>query len=225
MYKVIGIDEAGRGPVIGSLFIGFAMIFLEKKEDFNNFENHLKNLGVKDSKMLTPKKRNEIFELLKKNLDFKYVQLTPQMIDSQIFSGKTINELQLNAVIHILNQEKPDMIVLDAPIADTEKYKKMLLSKLNYVPDKVISENKADVNYAIVGAASIIAKELREREVKDIKDKLKIDFGSGYPSDEKTKLFLKENFNNKDIDFIFRKSWQTFFNYKSTKDKNLKNFF
>ena len=75
---------------------------------------------------------------------------------------------------------------------------------------KIISENKADTKYPIVGAASIAAKELREQELKQIRDNIKIDCGSGYPADPKTKAFLKEHYKSKEFDFIFRKSWATY---------------
>ncbi len=224
MYKIIGIDEAGRGPVIGSLFIGFAIIILEKKEDYEEFVDFLDKIGVKDSKKLSKKKRKEVAEKLKESLDFKYVQLTPEVIDKNIFSGTNLNELQINSIVHILNIEKPDLIFVDALTSNSEKYKQKLLNKLNYVPDNLIAENKADDKYKIVGAASIIAKELREKEISDIKKRIGIDFGSGYPSDPLTKSFIKENYN-KEFNFIFRKSWMTYRSIIDSKKKNLKDFF
>ena len=79
---------------------------------------------------------------------------------------------------------------------------------------KIISEKKADLKYEVVGAASIIAKELREQEVEQIKLNTSKygNCGSGYPSDPNTKKFIAENFNNKEIEFIFRKSWATYKN-------------
>jgi len=68
-------------------------------------------------------------------------------------------------------------------------------------------EHKADLNHLIVGAASIIAKVAREKELGKIKRKLKIDFGSGYPGDPKTKKFLEEHQGTKEYQHLFRKSW------------------
>ncbi len=223
MFKVMGIDEAGRGPVIGSLFIGFAFIVLEKKEHLEEFERLLRNKGVKDSKKLSQAAREKIFETLKSYLDFKFVQLTPKIIDKNFFSGGNLNELQIRAITHIINQEKPDLIFIDALTSDTESYKKKILSHLNYIPE-IVAENKADEKYAIVGAASIIAKVLREREIKDIKRAVKIDFGSGYPSDPVTRDFVKKYANSKEISFIFRKSWNTYNNLRQ-KEKDLSKYF
>jgi len=209
MYKVIGIDEAGKGPVLGSMFIGFSIINLENLNDLNSYQNKLKEIGVKDSKKLTPKKRKEIYFKLKDLMDMKYVQLTPALIDSNNELGGKLNQLEIDGIIAILENEKPNLILIDALTANPEKFGNEILKKLNF-ECKIISENKADDKYEIVGAASIIAKELREQELAQIKENIKLDCGSGYPADPKTKAFLKEHYNSKEFEFIFRKSWQTY---------------
>ncbi len=217
MYKLIGIDEAGKGPVIGSMFIGFAIVNLENGvNDINSFHNYLKEMGVKDSKKLTEKSRLKVYEKLANELDIKYVQLTPFMIDSNNKKGDTLNNLEINAIVSILNEQKPNLVIIDALTSNPEKFKESILKKLNF-ECKIIAENKADDKYEIVGAASIIAKQLRENEIQDIKKKIGIDFGSGYPSDSRTHDFLLKNYENKEFDFIFRKSWQT---YKDVSKKN-----
>jgi len=224
MYKVIGIDEAGKGPVIGSMFIGFSIINLESLKDLNGYQNLLKKLGVTDSKKLTPKKRKEIYFKLKNNMDMKYVQLTPINIDNNNKEGSTLLELEILGMVKVLNAEKPDLIIVDALTSKPEKFGENLKKRLNF-ETKIISENKADLKYEIVGAASIIAKELREQEIKDIKENIKLDCGSGYTSDKKTIMFLKEHWENKEFDFIFRKSWQTYKNLVSKKNqKTLEDF-
>jgi ribonuclease HII len=220
MYKVIGIDEAGRGPVFGSLFVGFSIINLaDGLKSLNEFQEKLANdFGVKDSKLLSPKIRNQIFEKLKDAIDMKYAQLTPKLIDKNFFEGGKLNNLEVDAIVQILNAERPNLIIVDALTSKPEKFKEELESKIKF-DCKVIAENKADSKYPIVGAASIIAKELREREVLEIKENLKMDVGSGYPSDPKTQEFLKNNFKDEKIDFIFRKSWKTYQNLLDEKDR------
>jgi hypothetical protein len=61
---------------------------------------------------------------------------------------------------------------------------------------------------------SLIAKEKREEEVERLKKEFHVDFGSGYPSDPKTVLFLKENFDNKLFEKIIRHSWSTVKRFK-----------
>ncbi len=210
MYKVIGIDEAGKGPVLGSMFIGFSIINLaDGLKGLNDYQAHLKQIGVRDSKLLTPKKRNEIYNILKDEMDLKYAQLTPALIDNNNARGGKLNELEVQAIVQILESEKPDLVIIDALTARPEKFGDDILKMLSF-ECKIISENKADVNYEVVGAASIIAKELREQEVAQIKLNIGHDIGSGYPADPKTKAFLKQHHTSTEFDFIFRKSWATY---------------
>ena len=232
-YKVIGIDEAGKGPVLGSMFIGFSIINLAKLDDLNDYQELLKNIGVDDSKKISAKKRNAIYQSLKNNMDMKYVQLTPANIDKNNAEGGNLLELEVLGMIEILNAEEPDLVIVDAPTAKPDKFGEDLLKRLKF-DCRIISENKADSKYTVVGAASIIAKELREQEVEQIKINVAkllegksdvIEPGSGYPTDPNTKVFLKEHYENKEFDFIFRKSWQTYKNLAGDpKQKTLGDF-
>lgn len=253
MYKVIGIDEAGKGPVLGSMFIGFSIINLPNGlKEMNEYQELLRKIGVKDSKKLTPKKRNTIYQDLKQHMDIKYAQLTPALIDQNNQQGGKLNELEIQAIVQILESEKPQLVIIDALTSRPDKFGDDILKRLSF-ECKIISENKADDNYEIVGAASIIAKELREQEIqqininvanilsqsfKDSSQSADTDksaskeatpesnlVGSGYPADPKTKAFLKEHYNNKEFDFIFRKSWQTYKDLVGgTKQKTLNDF-
>ncbi len=225
MYKVIGIDEAGKGPVLGSLFIGFSIINLEKGlEDLNTYQDKLRDMGVTDSKKLTSKKRNLLYEELKSVMDMKYAQLTPVLIDENKFSGGDLMQLEIDAILKIIEFEKPDLIIIDALTANPEKFKETIYNKLSKeLKDKckIIAENKADLNYTIVGAASIIAKELREQELVQIHQNVGIDCGSGYPGDQKTREFVKEKGRDESLRFLFRKSWKT---YKEISSKSLMDY-
>lgn len=227
MYKVVGIDEAGKGPVIGSMFIGFSIITLANGlDDLNEYQQMLKDKGVKDSKLLTPKKRNELYQELKELMSLQYVQLTPAIIDANYFSGGKLNALEMRGMAKILNEIKPDLVIVDALTAKPEKFGEDLRELLTF-DCKIIAENKADTKYEIVGAASICAKELREQEVGEIKHNIGINCGSGYPADPNTKKFIAEHWNNKEFDFIFRKSWATYKNLEEKhkpKNKTLSDF-
>lgn len=255
MYKVIGIDEAGKGPVIGSMFIAFSIINLPNGlKDLNKYQDSLKDLGVKDSKLLSPKKRNFIYNQLKSHLDITYAQLTPSLIDSNNAGGGNLLELEIQAIVQVLEQQKPNLVIIDALTSKPEEFGEKLLQRLSF-ECKIISENKADATYPLVGAASIAAKELREQELAEIKinvekiltrdekargsespesgstlnpesqgpggqssldtvssKPLSSQVGSGYPSDKKTQAFIAEHYENKEFDFIFRKSWKTYQN-------------
>ncbi len=231
MYKVIGIDEAGRGPVLGSLFIGFSIIVLGSLKDLNEYQDMLSSLGVRDSKKLSPKKRAALYEVLKEKMDMKFAQLTPALIDSNNAQGGTLNALQVEAIVRILEMEKPDLVLIDALTSSPEKYGDELLARLSF-ECKIIAENKADDTFSLVGAASIIAKELREQELGQLRAKLPeilgadcLSCGSGYPSDAVTVAFLKAYHSDERINFVFRKSWASYKDaVKSDGQKTLSEF-
>ena len=103
--KIVGIDEAGRGPVIGPMVIVGILILSE------NDINRLDSLGVKDSKMLTPKKREELFSMIIKIIDdYKILIISPEEIDSRIIKHKTLNQLELEKMAEIINFVKADVI-------------------------------------------------------------------------------------------------------------------
>ena len=72
---------------------------------------------------------------------------------------------------------------------------------------ELLVEHKADLNHISVSAASVLAKVTRDSEIEKIKKAIKEDFGSGYPSDPKTKAFLEKNFEK--YPEIFRKTWSS----------------
>lgn len=210
MYKVIGVDEAGKGPVLGSLFIGFSIINLAGGlKELNEYQEKLKELGVTDSKKLSPKKRNSLYNELKNMMDMKYAQLTPIVIDDNKQNGGDLMELEIAAIIKVLEQEKPQCVIIDALTANPEKFKLEIEKRLNF-ECTVITENKADLKYEMVGAASIIAKELREQELAQIHINVGVDVGSGYPGDKKTREFVKLKGKDKELRFLFRTSWKTY---------------
>jgi len=200
MVKLVSIDEAGRGPVIGPMVI--CGVLIDDKEQFK-----LKMLGVKDSKLLTPKKREHIYNILIKDLKYGVRIVEPKEIDNAVWSDSTnLNWLEADKAAEIINELKPERVIIDCPSNNIPAF-------VNYIKERVHknievkAEFKADLKYLAVGAASIIAKVTRDREIEKLKKKNNVDFGSGYPSDSKTQKFIAENW--KDFDF-FRKSWATY---------------
>ncbi|MEM2121316.1 MAG: ribonuclease HII [Candidatus Woesearchaeota archaeon] len=216
---VAGIDEAGRGPVIGPLVLA-GVSFDEKKL------NELERIGVRDSKLLTQKKREKIFdEILNLSEKHKVIIISPEEIDDYV-NKKRLNELEALKIIEIINYLNPDKIIIDCPSNNKKKFEEFLRQRVHNKKIELVVEHKADFKYKVVGAASIIAKVVREREIKKIKEKYKVDFGSGYPSDPLTKKFLKENFKDERLKSIFRKSWSTYSELSGkTKQKNISDFF
>ena len=196
---IAGIEEAGRGPVIGPMVMAIAAI---KHED----EFKLKTLGVKDSKLLTPKQRERLFSEIQDLCKYQIIKVSPEEIDSAVESEESnLNWLEADKTVILLNKVRPDRVILDCPSTNLKEYKRYIQEKLKYKP-KIAVEHKADVKYTIVGAASILAKVERDNEIKKLKRKHKVNFGSGYPSDPLTIEFTRKNFDKYPF---FRKSWDT----------------
>lgn len=202
MDKVMGIDESGRGPVIGPMVMAGVLISEDKQED-------LRKIGVKDSKLLTAKKRNELYNKIVKMAEkIAIVVISPQEIDEAVES-QTMNLNWLEAVktAELLNASEPDRAYIDCPSNNTEAYKNYL-KKLLKKNIKLIVEHKSDLKYSTCAAASIIAKVIRDKEIAKIQKRFKEPMGSGYPADPVTKEFLKNHW--KEDHGIYRKSWETY---------------
>jgi len=200
---IIGIDDAGRGPVIGPMIL--AGILIEKGK-----ENELKELGAKDSKLLTPLKRKKLARYIKKNYSFHIEKSLPLEIDN----CDNLNNLEAIKAAAIVNKLSENLsgeieVIADCPSVNTGEWSAYLKKLIINQKIKVKAEHKADFNYPSVSAASIIAKESREEEVDEIRKKMKIKFGSGYPSDPQTADFIKYNYKNEKYKDIIRHSWDT----------------
>jgi ribonuclease HII len=211
MALICGVEEAGRGPAIGPMVMCGLVV---KEEDISK----LKALGVKDSKLLTPRTRERMFEQIKKIAKrHKIVKIQPKEIDHIIMNRKTMNLNWLEALTSadLINALKPDKAILDCPSPNLLAYKKYVRNLLDNKKIKLVSEHKADLKYPVVSAASIIAKVTRDREIEKLKRKVGMDFGSGYPSDPNTVHFLK--LHSEKFPEILRHSWKTIKNLKSKK--------
>lgn len=191
---ISGIDEAGRGPVLGPMVISIFSID-------NKYEEFLLSLGIKDSKKLNRKKREDLFEkFIENKFDFDFLIISPEEIDKN-----SLNKIFMEKVILFSNNKPSQTIYLDAPCH--KKICKSLSLKLTYLTGKkIIALNKADEIIPVVSAASIVAKVIRDREIEKL-HKIYGDFGSGYPSDEKTIKWLKENMEIAKRDKIVRQKW------------------
>jgi len=198
---IAGVEEAGRGPVVGPMVM--SIVVIEEKDEFK-----LDILGVKDSKQLTPKKREELFSLIKDTVkDFKIVIIQPEDIDIAVHSDESnLNWMEADKTAELINSLKVDKVILDCPSNNLIDYKEYIKEKLINKKIELIVEHKADENYLVVGAASILAKVTRDKEIERIKRKYKIEFGSGYTSDPFTIQFLEKNYDKYPI---FRKSWSS----------------
>jgi len=197
---ILGIEEAGRGPVIGPMIM--AAVAIDEKDEFK-----LDILGVKDSKQLTQIQREKIYGgIIEMAKEYKTKIVNCREIDNAVGSDETnLNWLEADKIAEFINTMEANKVYIDCPSNNLTEYKKYIQKKLNKKVELIV-EHKADENYFVVGAASIIAKVIREKEIEKIKKKYNIDFGSGYTSDPYTIQFLEKNHDKYPI---FRKSWSS----------------
>ncbi len=218
MKIVVGIDESGRGPVIGPL----VMCAYACPED--NLQE-LKTNGVKDSKLLSPSGRNRLYPQLKNCIHIcRYT--TAVELTSAMEKKVSLNELEAKVCGELLNEleEKTsfETVYVDSPDPEPAKYATRI-KKYYKGKAQIVSENKADSTYPIVSAASIIAKVERDAEIEKIKKIVGEDFGSGYPADPTTVNFLKRRHSDPILQEYIRHKWKTMKNLK-TKQTALEEF-
>lgn len=207
--KIAGIDEAGKGPVIGPMCVAGVVV------DETRI-NSLKNLGVADSKKISPRKRAELDYKIKKYADDYFIfEITPVQID-ELRNVMSMNDIMVLGFTRVLENLNPDTVYVDSADVKPERFANNIRSEYSKSNKKaaknikIISEHDADAVYPVVSAASILAKVRRDELVDNIKKDIGVDFGSGYPSDPKTKQFLadwvKEHGSLPDI---VRHTWKT----------------
>jgi ribonuclease HII len=201
---IAGVDDAGRGAIIGPLII--AGVLSEEKD-----LPKLVALKVKDSKLLSPKRRTELSEAIRAlGLKYHVEKLWPKEIDKVVNSHiklQKLNRLEAQTMAKVIEALKPNMAIVDASDVNEARYKEHILESLSYKPE-IISEHKADRNFPIVSAASIIAKVERDKAIAELTQKFG-EMGCGYPTDPQTIAFLENWLRQYDEypDFV-RKSWK-----------------
>ncbi|MFH1977705.1 MAG: ribonuclease HII [Candidatus Aenigmatarchaeota archaeon] len=216
---IAGVDEAGRGAVIGPLVI--AAVSLEPEK-----EAFLKKQGVRDSKLVTPKKRKQLAELIEKHAkDIIVINVESCRIDSYRNDGINLNQIETMKFIDALSYLTAHTAYVDCPDVNPDRMKKILQNKLGK-DIKLVVEHKADHNYPVCSAASIIAKEAREEALVKLKKEYG-DFGPGYSSNDITIQWMKDWIaKNKEYPDIVRKTWMTSETIKNNKlQKDLGSWF
>lgn len=196
---VLGIDEAGRGPVIGPLVLCGVLLRKSKLGE-------LLGRGIKDSKLLSSSQR----QALKKEIEslahgVEMVIISPSQIDSC-----NMGDLELRGMAKLINRFLPDQVFVDAPSSRPDLYERKIRSLLfSKMRVELVVENRADKNYPIVGAASILAKVERDRRVRLLEKEYGA-LGSGYPSDPRTIDFLRNYFRvYGGFPGVVRRRWRT----------------
>ncbi len=204
---VIGIDEAGRGPIIGDMIIAFTVARLQDVVE-------LEKIGVRDSKELKPLTRIMLFRKIMRIL---YMYLTmnipPLLIDSHNLNKLTMKKILqgLELIFKIIPQNAYDSIhIFIDEVKGTSRFlEKEIHTLIHGKPVDFVMEEDADKKYPIVSAASIIAKYQRDLVLKPI-SLLYGEIGSGYPSDPRTRKWLENTSRAlRDPPLFIRRSWTT----------------
>lgn len=204
MTKVLGIDEAGRGPVIGSMFVGGFMVEEEELDD-------VENLGVKDSKKLSDRKRERLAEELRDKGEAFLKEIEASEID-ELREVMTLNEIEIQGFCDVIERSDADKIFVDLPEPNGDRFINKMKRELpaRFRDREFVAEHGADDTYPIVSAASIIAKSARETHVEELHSKYGYDFKSGYPHDAPTINFLEKYVEEKgELPLETRRSWST----------------
>lgn len=199
---ISGIDEAGKGPVLGPMCVAGVLLNEEKLDA-------LSQMGVKDSKQLTAKKREALAVKIKKLADRYYIlEVSPFQID-ELRKIMTMNEIMVVCYAKVLEELKPDHVFVDAADVIAERFGENIRKKYTRKLE-IISEHAADEKYPIVSAASILAKVQRDALVKTLEENAGVEIGSGYPADPKTIRFLEDWIQEHgSLPDFARSSWET----------------
>lgn len=158
-YFIVGIDEAGRGPLAGPVCVGAVGVKIKsKKSNLSADRQDIKNLeGIKDSKKLSAKKREEWFKILQENKDFEChnVFVSNEMIDK--FGIRKAVIFGVEKVLEKFSQ-KPDLVLMDGSLKAPEEYKQETIIK-------------GDEKIPLISAGSIIAKVSRDRVMMNMHKK------------------------------------------------------
>ncbi len=198
-----GIDEAGRGPVIGPMVVAIAVT-----DDMDR----LRDVGVRDSKELSPAGRARLFSVLGSILHYvDYEVVEPRTIDDYV-QRKALNVLEAEVAIRLINRALgrvlPKTVYIDSPDPRPERFGEVVRRGVKGDVE-VVAMNNADRLIPVVSAASIVAKVVRDSIINELRRKYG-DFGSGYPSDPRTIAFLRnwvERYG--ELPPIVRRSWST----------------
>ena len=196
--QVCGVDDAGRGSMLGPLVI--AGISLNKTK-----LRKLSSLGVKDSKQLSPKSREELYKKIIKIVDDYYItKISPKSIDASV-KKHNLNHLEAKYMAKVISKLNPDTSYVDSCDVNSKRFGKEI-SKLS-CNKKIKSYHHADSKFVVVSAASIIAKVSRDKSITKLRKNHNL--GSGYPSDTTTVNFVKSYYETYHILPTFvRKSWK-----------------
>ena len=195
---ICGVDDVGRGSMIGPLVI--SGITIDKKN-----VKKLKSIGVQDSKKLSSKKREILYKKIIEIVDDYYVvRISPKTIDQNVFKHK-LNHLEAKNMAKVIKKLDPHTAYVDSCDVDYKRFGREISSLTSN--SRIVSRHHADSRFTVVAAASIIAKVSRDKSIHRLKKNF--DLGSGYPSDKNTVKCVKKLLSSRKQSYPFiRMSWK-----------------
>ena len=210
---IAGIDEAGRGPVIGPMVLSICACS-------SSTANTLYDAGARDSKLLSSAKRDELKSLIQSSCLHSTTVVSPADIDTALFSPSssltTLSAFRSARLIKSLHRKLSSAdtlsrVILDLPSKSAQSYTALVRS---FLPPSLRSislhaVHRADIDFVQVSCASILAKTTRDRRIASLSKSLSLSLGSGYPSDPVTKRILQTHLSTLEQNNILRTSWST----------------
>jgi ribonuclease HII len=206
---LLGVDEAGKGPVIGSMFV--AGLVVEEEQLFD-----LAAWGVKDSKQLSADRRRALSKkITDAAVDLFILEVPPQVID-ELRQVITMNEIMVRCFAQVLARLRADRAFLDAADVNEARFAERVRAQSG-ASIEILAEHQADQRHSVVSAASILAKVRRDESIREIEAFCGCQIGSGYPSDPQTIEFLKSWLKERgELPPFARHSWVTAQNIKAS---------
>lgn len=188
----VGIDEAGRGCVLGPMVVACVAA---DPADRKWFWKH----NVRDSKIVPGPQRDDLAKRIMERCWFRVVVVGAPAIDRAVRDRSlTLNGLERDTMAELLRdfredfEEREALALVDAPSINAQGFLEQLFHASGWDDmSRLKAKHEADRTDRTVAAASIIAKAERERLIAKLKKELGVDFGCGYSHDETTRAFLK----------------------------------
>jgi len=200
-----GTDEAGRGSIVGPLVIASVLV------DVKGIRK-LRECGVKDSKKLSPSRRRALVPFIEDASQSCIVTyVTPSNVDEYVRRRRkymTLNKLEAEVAAAHLRFLRPSVAYLDSPYPIPKVFKRMVKGALDGMKVRIVSENRSESAHVEVAAASVLAKVRRDELVGELRARIG-DFGSGYPSDPRTRRFISDLISRRERPSFVRWSWKT----------------
>ncbi|MCA1812460.1 MAG: ribonuclease HII [Halobacteriales archaeon] len=175
-----GVDEAGRGPVLGPLVVACVAARIPA---------HLRKLGAKDSKLVPAEKREAVAQRIQAYARCE-VRVIPAGVLNQRMATCTLNDIEAEAFADVLRALQPSRAVVDACDVNEERFGARIARLCLPLSFPILSKHEADRSHAIVGAASIVAKVARDAHIRALEQEVGMPIGSGYSHDPITRGFL-----------------------------------